>query len=56
MQRFKSPEQAHQFLSPFGPIYEHFKPRRHLMKATEYRQIMVERFQIWQDVTAVASC
>ena len=53
MQRFKSPEQAQRFLSPFGPIYEHFQPRRHLMKATDYRQIMVKRFEIWEEVTAV---
>ena len=36
MQRFKSIEQAHQFLSPFGLIYEHFQPRRHILKAAEY--------------------
>ena len=56
MQRFKSPEQAQQFLSSFGPIHEHLKPRRHLMKATDYRNLMVKRFQIWEDVTAVTGC
>ena len=56
MQRFKSPEQAQRFLSPFGPIYKHFKPRRHLMKATDYRSLIEDRFQVWQDVTAVTSC
>ena len=52
MQRFKSIEQAHQFLSPFGLIYEHFKPRRHLMKATEYRKLMDNRFEEWQELAA----
>ena len=56
MQRFKSSEQAQRFLSPFGPIYEHFKPRRHLMKAADYRKIMDNRFRVWQDVTAVTGC
>jgi putative transposase len=56
MQKFKSPEQAQRFLSPFGLIYEHFKPRRHLMKATDYRQILIDRFKIWEDITAVTGC
>src|SRR5262249_34134249 len=29
LQRFKSPEHAQQFLAPFGPISDHFRPRRH---------------------------
>jgi len=56
MQRFKSPEQAQQFLSSFGPIYEHFKPKRHLMKAADYRNLMTNRFHEWQDVTAMMGC
>ena len=56
MQKFKSPEQAQRFLSPFGPIYEHFKPKRHLMKAADYRNLMSNRFQEWQDVTAAMCC
>ncbi len=35
LQRFKSPEQAQQFLSPLGPISDHFRPRRHLFPAPE---------------------
>lgn len=56
MQRFKSMKQAQRFLSPFGLIYEHFKPRRHLMKAGDYRNLIDNRFQIWEDVTAVIGC
>src|SRR5215208_7003938 len=37
MQRFKSPEQAQRFLSSHAMIYGHFRPRRHLMTAIEYR-------------------
>ena len=55
-QRFKSMAHAHQFLSPFGLIYEHFKPKRHLMSVADYRKIMVNRFESWHEVTAVTSC
>jgi putative transposase len=37
MQRFKSPEQAQRFLLSHMMIYGHFRPRRHLMTAIEYR-------------------
>lgn len=37
MQRFKSPLQAQTFLSIFGPIYEHFHPNKHLLRADNYR-------------------
>ncbi len=30
MQGFKSPSQAQRFLSAYGPIMQHFRPRRHL--------------------------
>ena len=56
MQRFKSMEYAEQFLSSFGLIYEHFKPKRHLMKAADYREMMAERFESWSEITAVSSC
>jgi putative transposase len=56
MQRFKSMDHAHQFLSPFGPIYEHFKPKRHLMKAADYRNLMDNRFQVWQEMSASIGC
>jgi putative transposase len=44
MQRFKSPRQAQTFLSIFGPIYEHFHPKKHLMKAETYRNQLAQRF------------
>jgi putative transposase len=56
MQRFKSMEQAQRFLSPFGLIYEHFKPKRHLMKAVDYRNLMINRFQEWHELTAITGC
>lgn len=51
MQRFKSPGHAQRFLSAFGPIREHFCPRRHLLKAAAYRQERAHRFQVWNEVT-----
>jgi putative transposase len=51
MQGFKSPGHAQRFLSAYGPIAQHFRPRRHLFSAPEYRQEMRQRFHTWQDIT-----
>ena len=55
MQRFKSPGHAQRFLSAYGPIAHHFRPRRHLLRASEYREEMAKRFEIWQDITETAT-
>jgi putative transposase len=54
MQGFKSPGHAQRFLSAYGPIAQHFRPRRHLCSAPKYCQEMVQRFQVWREVTALA--
>jgi putative transposase len=51
MGRFKSPGHAQRFLSAYGPIASHFRPRRHLCSAPKYRQEMAQRFRIWQEIT-----
>jgi putative transposase len=51
MQRFKSPGQAQRFLSAYGPIAQHFRPRRHRLSAPAYRQEIAQRFQLWQQIT-----
>jgi putative transposase len=51
MQRFKSPGYAQRFLSAYGPIASHFRPRRHRLPAPEYRQEMTHRFRIWWKIT-----
>jgi putative transposase len=51
MGRFKSPGHAQRFLSAYGPIASHFRPRRHLCSTPEYRQEMAQRFRIWQEIT-----
>ena len=53
MRRFKSPGHAQRFLSAFGPIREHFCPRRHrLMAAADCRE-RAHRFQVWNEVTSL---
>jgi putative transposase len=51
MQGFKSPGHAQRFLSAYGLIAEHFRPRRHQCSAPEYRQEMRQRFQVWEEIT-----
>jgi putative transposase len=48
--RFKSPDHAQRFLEPFSDVGNHFRPRRHLLPAEQYRQIRNERFQQWREV------
>jgi putative transposase len=51
MQGFKSPGHAQRFLSAYGPIAQHFRPRRHRFSAPKYRQAMRARFQVWGEIT-----
>ena len=51
MQGFKSPGHAQRFLSAYGPIAQHFRPRRHRLSASAYRQEMRRRFDTWLDLT-----
>jgi len=51
MQGFKSPGHAQRFLSAYGPIAQHFRPRRHLLSASAYRQEMRQRFASWAEIT-----
>jgi putative transposase len=55
MQGFKSPGHAQRFLSAYGPIAQHFRPRCHRLSAQASRQEMVQRFQSWQEVTGLAA-
>ena len=51
MQGFKSAGHAQRFLSAFGMIFQHFRPRRHLLSASEYRDEMRNRFESWAEIT-----
>jgi putative transposase len=55
MQGFKSPGHAPRFLSAYGPIAQHFRPRRHRLPAPAYRHVMAHRFQMWHEVTGTAA-
>ena len=47
MKRFKSARHAQRFLSAFSGISPHFRVRRHLLSAADYRQVMTDRFAVW---------
>ena len=51
MQGFKSAGHVQRFLSAYGPMTQHFRPRRPLWSAAAYRQEMRQRFARWADVT-----
>jgi putative transposase len=51
MQGFKSSGHAQRFLSASGPIAQHFRPRRHLLSAPEYRKEMRQRCESWAEIT-----
>ena len=53
LRRFKSPGHAQRFLSTFGPIREHVCPRRHRLRAEEYRRERARRFQVWGEVSSL---
>ena len=51
MRRCKSPGHAQRFLTAYSPIATHFRPRRHRLTATAYRETRAERFASWRVVT-----
>ena len=54
MKRFTSLRHAQRFLSAFSGISPHFRPRRHLLSAADYRQVMADRFAVWNEITGVS--
>jgi putative transposase len=53
MQCFELAGHAQPFLSAFGPIRDHFCPRRHRLKALGYCAERQRRFQVWNEETKV---
>jgi putative transposase len=51
MQECKSVGHAQRFLSAYGPIAHHFRPRRHLLSASAYREEMRNRCESWAEIT-----
>jgi len=55
MKGFRSPRSAQKFLAAFSQISPHFRPRRHLMTAPEYRAEMTTRFTVWDHITGLTA-
>ena len=55
MKRFRSIRHAHRFLSAFSGIWPHFGPRRHLLSAADYRQVMADRLAVGTEITAATT-
>jgi len=51
MQGFKSAGHALRFLSAYGSIAQHFRPRRHLLSASAHRAEMKNRCESWAEIT-----
>jgi putative transposase len=54
MKGFRSTGAAQRFLSTLSGIPPHFRPRRHLIPAHDYRAETTVRFTIWEQITGVA--
>ena len=55
MKRFAWPGQAQRFLFAFGSLRQHFRPRRHLISAPEWRTEMTNRFAVWNQIITAAA-
>ena len=55
MKHFSSPGHAQRFLSAFSGICPHFRLRRHLLTAEEYRREMDTRFTTWSEITGLST-
>jgi putative transposase len=55
MKGFRSTGRTQKFLSAFSQISPHFRPRRHLLTAAEYRTEMHHRFETWNEITGTTA-
>jgi putative transposase len=55
MRRFKSARQAQRFVEVHGIVASHFRPRRHLLPARDYRDLRSKRFRVWNEVTGAST-
>jgi putative transposase len=55
MRRFKSARHAQKFVEVHGIIASHFRPRRHLLTAVDYRELRSKRFRLWNEVTRASA-
>jgi putative transposase len=55
MRRFKSARHAQRFVEVHGIVASHFRPRRHLLPAADYRDLRSKRFRVWNQVTRASA-
>jgi len=55
MRRVKSARHAQKFAEVHGIVASHFRPRRHLLSAADYREVRSKRFRIWNEVTRASA-
>nr|WP_246282630.1 IS6 family transposase [Paraburkholderia caffeinitolerans] len=53
MRGFRDRERTQAFLSSLGPIRQHFALKRHLLRASLYRQQLAARFDAWHRFTGI---
>jgi len=53
MKKFKSIEQAQQFLDRFEFIRTFLKPKQHLMASSSYRNSIKYRLRLWDDIATI---
>jgi putative transposase len=51
MRGFRDPKRTQAFLSCFGSIRQHFALKRHLLRASLYREHLAARFVAWREIT-----
>ena len=55
MRRFKSARHAQRFVEVHGIVTSHFRPRRHLLTASDYRRLRTRRFRVWNEVSGATA-
>ncbi len=55
MGRFRCPISAQRFLSTFARVCNLFRPRRHLLTASQYRSTMQDRFAVWHGAAGLVA-
>jgi len=54
MRGFRDPKRTKKFLSCFGPIWQHFALKRHVISASLYRKQLAARFVVWHEFAELA--
>jgi putative transposase len=54
MRGFREPKRTQKFLACFGLIRQHFALKRHLLRASLYRNQLTARFVAWREFTELA--